>query len=69
MTTSLKLLSRYKIDNHESVIWNVLIEMNEFVMLQVPDVQVSMENGVSWLFPLLMKSKYQMINVATQEWT
>lgn len=69
MSTSLKLLSRYKIDNHESVIWNVLIKMNEFVMLQVPDVQVSMENGVSWLFPLLMKSKYQMINVATQEWT
>lgn len=69
MSTSLKLLSRYKTDNHESVIWNVLIKMNEFVMLQVPDVQVSMENGVSWLFPLLMKSKYQMINVATQEWT
>lgn len=69
MSTSLKLLSRYKTDNHESVIWNELIKMNEFVMLQVPDVQVSMENGVSWLFPSLMKSKYQMINVATQEWT
>lgn len=58
MSTSLKLLSRYKTDNHESVIWNELIKMNEFVMLQVPDVQVSMENGVSWLFPSLMKSKY-----------
>lgn len=69
MSTSLKLLSRYKTDNHESVIWNELIKMNEFVMLQVPDVQVSMENGVSWLFPSLMKSKYQMINVTTQEWT
>lgn len=45
-TFLLKLLKHYKIDSHKSIIGNVHINMNAFDMLLVPDVQVSMPNGV-----------------------